>query len=158
MVVKEEVMKKIISKVVFATIVALGLISCEKTDPNLKKIAGEWYLQEENAEVYIDFNSDGTFALFQNIALNEGMNAPRYRFYSGTFTYDGTLLIGVYSDNSKWAYTYQATVSGDNLTMTFTDNGKNYVRTYVRKPIPFTVRNSITEPLKSSADEVIPFL
>ena len=151
-------MKKIISKIVFATVVALGLISCEKADQNLKKIAGEWYLQEENAEVYIDFNSDGTFALFQNISVNEGMNAPRYRFYSGTFTYDGTLLTGVYADKSQWAYTYQATVSGDNLTMTFTDNGKNYVRTYVRKPIPFTVRNSITEPLKSSGDEIIPFL
>ena len=44
------VMKKIISNVIFATVVALGLISCEKTDPNLEKIAGEWYLQEENVE------------------------------------------------------------------------------------------------------------
>lgn len=151
-------MKKIISKIVFATVVALGLISCEKADQNLKKIAGEWYLQEENAEVYIDFNLDGTFALFQNISVNEGMNAPRYRFYSGTFTYDGTLLTGVYADKSQWAYTYQATVSGDNLIMTFTDNGKTFVRTYVRKSIPFTVRHNVTEPLKSSWDEIIPFL
>jgi hypothetical protein len=158
MVVKIEAMKKIISKLIFATVVALGLISCEKTDPNLKKIAGEWYLQEENVEVYINFNADGTFELYQNISVNEGMNAPRYRLYSGTFTYDGTLLTGVYSDKSQWAYTYQATVSGDNLTMAFTDNGKEFVRTYVRKSIPFSVRKNCTEPLKSAADEVVPFL
>ena len=152
------VMKKIISNVIFATVVALGLISCEKTDPNLEKIAGEWYLQEENVEVYISFNTDGTFELYQNISVNEGTNAPRYRLYKGMFTYDGTLLKGVYSDDSQWAYTYQATVSGDNLTMAFTDNGKEFVRTYVRKSIPFTVRKNCTEPLKSSADEVVPFL
>ena len=152
------IMKKIISKVIFATIVALGLISCEKADRNLEKIAGEWYFQEDNVEVYIDFNADGTFEMFQNISVNEDGNNPRYRLYSGTFTYDGTLLTGVYSDKSQWAYSYQATVSGDNLTMRFTDNGKEFVRTYVRKTIPFTVRKSCTEPLKSSVDEIVPFL
>lgn len=152
------VMKKIISKVIFATVVALGLIACEKTDKNLENIAGEWYLQEDNAEVYIDFNADGTFEMFQNISVNENGNNPRYRLYTGTFTYDGIFLTGVYSDKSQWAYSYQATVSDDNLTMTFTDKGKEFVRTYVRKVIPFTVRKNCTEPLKSSADEVVPFL
>ena len=152
------VMKKIISKVIFATVVALGLIACEKTDKNLENIAGEWYLQEDNVEVYIDFNSDGTFEMFQNISVNENGNNPRYRLYTGTFTYDGIFLTGVYSDKSQWAYSYQATVSGDNLTMTFTDKGKEFVRTYARKVIPFTVRKNCTEPLESSADEVVPFL
>ena len=151
-------MKKIISKLIFATFVALGLISCSKADKNLEKIAGEWYLQEENVEVYVEFNVDGTFALYQNISVAEDGNDPRYRLYYGTFAYDGTTLSGVYSDKSHWGYTYQATVSGDNLTMAFTDNGKEFVRTYVRKTIPFTVRKNCTEPLKSSIDEVVPFL
>jgi hypothetical protein len=42
--------------------------------------------------------------------------------------------------------------------MTFTDNGKEFVRTYVRKTIPFTVRKNCTEPLKSATGEVVPFL
>lgn len=151
-------MKKIISKLIFATVVALGLASCSKTDRNIDKIAGEWYFQEENVEVYVEFKADGTFALYQNISVTDGANDPRYRLYCGTFTYDGENLAGVYSDGARWAYSYQTTVSGDNLTMAFTDNGKEFVRTYVRKTIPFTVRKNCTEPLKSSAEEVVPFL
>ena len=151
-------MKKIISKLIFATVVSLGLVSCSKADRNMEKIAGEWFLQEENIEVYVEFNEEGTFALYQNISVSEEGNTPRYRLYHGTFTYDGVKLEGVYSDGTRWAYSYQATVSNDNLTMSFTDNGKEFVRTYVRKTIPFTVRKSCTEPLKSSVEEVLPLL
>lgn len=151
-------MKKIISRLIFATVLALGLVACSKTDKNLEKIAGEWYLQEENVEVYVEFDEEGTFALYQNISVAEDDNTPRYRLYYGTFTYDGANLEGVYSDGTRWAYSYKADVSGDNLTMTFTDNGKEFVRTYVRKTIPFTVRKNCTEPLKSATGEVVPFL
>ena len=58
----ENTMKKFIS-LIFATVVALSLISCSKADKNLEKIAGEWYLQEENVEVYVEFDEEGTFAL-----------------------------------------------------------------------------------------------
>ena len=151
-------MKKIISKLIFATVVALGLLSCSKTDKNLEKIAGEWCLLEDNVEVYVEFDTDGKFALYQNISVSEDGNTPRYRLYYGTFTYDGSKLDGVYSDGTRWAYSYQATISGNNLTMAFTDNGKEFVRTYVRKTIPFTVRKNCTEPLKSATGEVVPFL
>lgn len=39
------IMKKFISALIFATVVAFGLVSCSKTDPNLEKISGEWYWQ-----------------------------------------------------------------------------------------------------------------
>ena len=147
-------MKKFISTLIFATVVALGLVSCSKTDPNLEKISGEWYWQgTENGialEVYLAFNTDGVFDLFQK--LGDGA----FRHYTGTFSYDGENLKGVYSDKTLWAYDYVATVSGDSLTMKYV--GADVSITYFRKTIPFTVRHHHTSPLKSMADDHVPFL
>ena len=108
-------MKKFISNLIFATFVALGLASCTKTDKNLEKISGEWYWQGTEAnvslEVYLAFKTDNTFDLFQKI----GDGA--FRHYTGTYTYDGVNLSGVYSYKTPWKYAYQAQVNGDNLVM-----------------------------------------
>ena len=147
-------MKKFISTLIFATVVALGLVSCSKTDPNLEKISGEWYWQgTENGialEVYLAFNTDGVFDLFQK--LGDGA----FRHYTGTYTFDGVTLKGVYSDKTLWAHEYTVTLSADSLTMTYV--GEDVSITYVKKTIPFTVRHHNTEPLKSAADDFLPFL
>lgn len=148
-------MKKFISNLIFATFVALGLASCTKTDKNLEKISGEWYWQGTEAnvslEVYLAFKTDNTFDIFQKI----GDGA--FRHYTGTYTYDGVNLTGVYSDKTAWKYSYQAQVNGDNLVMNYVGEDKSL--TYTRKNIPFTVRQHHTEPLKSSvAEEYLPFL
>ena len=49
-----------------------------------------------------------------------------------------------------------ATVSGDKLTMKYV--GASVSITYVRKTILFTVRHHHTAPLKSMADDHVPFL
>ena len=147
-------MKKFISNLIFATFVALGLASCSKTDKNLEKLSGEWYWQGTEAgvelEVYVAFEKDNTFDLFQRIG--EGA----FRHYTGTFTYDGKTLSGVYSDKTAWMYNYEVVLEGDNLTLNYIGEEKSL--TYVRKSIPFTVRQHHTEPLKSFADEYKPFL
>ena len=147
-------MKKFISTLIFATVVALGLVSCSKTDPNLEKISGEWYWQGTEAgvslEVYVAFNTEGAFDLFQK--LGDGA----FRHYTGTYSYDGENLKGVYSDKTLWAHDYIATVSGDKLTMKYV--GADVSITYVRKTIPFTVRHHHTSPLKSMAEDYVPFL
>ena len=67
-------MKKFISTLIFATVVALGLASCSKTDANLEKISGEWYWNSTESgvdmEVYVAFHTDATFDLYQK--LGEG--------------------------------------------------------------------------------------
>ena len=147
-------MKKFISNLIFATIVALGLASCSKTDKNLEKLSGEWYWQgtEEGVEleVYLAFQTDNTFDLFQKI----GDGA--FRHYAGTYSYDGKTLTGVYSDKTAWRYSYEVVVDGDNLTLNYIGEEKSL--TYVRKSIPFSVKQHHTEPLKSAADEFVPFL
>lgn len=151
---KKNTMKKFISNLIFATFVALGLASCSKTDKNLEKLSGEWYWQGTEAgvelEVYVAFEKDNTFDLFQKIG--EGA----FRHYTGTFTYDGKALSGVYSDKTAWMYSYEVVLEGDNLTLNYIGEEKSI--TYVRKSIPFTVRQHHTEPLKSAADEYKPFL
>jgi hypothetical protein len=148
------IMKKFISNLIFATFVALGLASCTKVDKNVEKISGEWYWQGTEAdvdlEIYLAFNKDNTFDLFQKI----GDGA--FRHYTGTFNFDGKTLNGVYSDKTAWRYSYEALVDGNNLTLSYI--GEERSLTYVRKSIPFTVKQHHTEPLKSMADENIPFL
>ena len=149
----ENTMKKFIS-LIFATVVALGLSSCSKTDANLEKISGEWYWNSTEAgvdmEVYVAFHTDATFDLYQK--LGEGA----FRHYTGTYTFDGVTLKGVYSDKTLWAHEYTVTLSADSLTMTYV--GEDVSITYVKKTIPFTVRHHNTEPLKSAADDFLPFL
>lgn len=151
---KKNTMKKFISNLIFATFVALGLASCTKTDKNLERLSGEWHWQGIEADVeldvYVAFQTDNTFELFQKIG--EGA----FRHYSGTFTFDGKTLTGVYSDKTPWRYSYEVLLDGDNLTMNYIGEEKSI--TYVRQSIPFTVRHHYTEPLKSAADENVPFL
>ena len=150
----KNIMKRFIANLIFATFVALGLASCTKTDKNLERLSGEWYWQgtEEGVsiEVYLAFQTDNTFDLFQKIG------AGAFRHYTGTYTYDGQTLSGVYSDKTPWKYSYEAKVDGNNLTMNYI--GEDVSITYVKKTIPFTVKQHHTEPLKSSVEEVIPFL
>ena len=149
----ENTMKKFIS-LIFATVVALGLSSCSKIDANLEKISGEWYWNSTEAgvdmEVYVAFHTDGVFELFQK--LGEGA----FRHYTGTYTFDGETLKGIYSDKTAWAHDYIVTISGNNLTMKYV--GEEVSITYVKKTIPFTVRHHHTAPLKSAADDFLPFL
>ena len=62
----------------------------------------------------------------------------------------------MYSDKTAWRYSYEVVVDGDNLTLNYIGEEKSL--TYVRKSIPFSVRQHHTEPLKSAADEFVPFL
>ena len=114
---KKNTMKKFISNLIFATFVALGLASCTKTDKNLERLSGEWHWQGIEADVeldvYVVFQTDNTFELFQKIG--EGA----FRHYSGTFTFDGKTLTGVYSDKTPWRYSYEVLLDGDNLTMNY---------------------------------------
>lgn len=105
-----------ISKIFFA-VIALLAVACtdnnnsgstgDKTKwSNEGNICGEWKLtqhgndKETEIGVYISFNENNTFELYQRVYSVIWMH------YTGTFNLDGTTLSGVYSDGKAWGSTY----------------------------------------------------
>ncbi len=72
-------------------------------------------------DVYVKFNTDGGFELYQDIT------GP-FTKYTGTYSFDGTTLSGTYSDGQAWAHSY--TVSGvSKVTFESTDAAATMVMT-----------------------------
>mgnify|MGYP003497601850 FL=1 len=148
-------MKGIVNKILFAAAAILALASCVKSEEALvKKLAGDWYYETVESDVpvqvYVSFANDMTFQLFQKV----GDGA--FRRYTGTYTFDGTVLDGVYSDKSTWKEAKNVTIDGDILTAVGVKTGETI--TYVRKLVPATVRYHYTDAVKSMALESEPWL
>ena len=148
-------MKGIVNKILFAAASILALASCVKSEEALvKKLAGDWYYETVESDVpvqvYVSFANDMTFQLFQKV----GDGA--FRRYIGTYTFDGTLLDGVYSDKTEWKEAKTVTIDGDVLTAVGVKTGETI--TYVRKLVPATVRYHYTDAVKSMALESEPWL
>jgi hypothetical protein len=148
-------MKGIVNKILFAAAAILALASCVKSEEALvKKLAGDWYYETVESDVpvqvYVSFAKDMTFQLFQKV----GDGA--FRRYIGTYTFDGTLLDGVYSDKTEWKEAKTVTIDGDVLTAVGVKTGETI--TYVRKLVPATVRYHYTDAVKSMALESEPWL
>ncbi|MBR3827584.1 MAG: lipocalin family protein [Alistipes sp.] len=117
-----------------------------KGDNRDMRLVGSWHCtaEEFSTEVYVAFTEDGAFDLYQR--LGEG----RYRFYDGTWQYDGTTLTGTYSDATAWGDSYTVAYLDDN-TMTLTTTLTEETMTYTREEIPAEViQESIT--LRSETD------
>lgn len=148
-------MKGIVNKILFAAAAVLALASCVKSEEALvKKLSGDWYYETVESDVpvqvYVSFAKDMTFQLFQKV----GDGA--FRRYTGTYTFDGTVLDGVYSDKSTWKEAKTVTIDGDVLTAVGVKTGETI--TYVRKLVPATVRYHYTDAVKSMALESEPWL
>lgn len=145
-------MKTIINKILLVAAAVLVLASCSKSEvAAVKKIAGDWYYETVESDVpvqvYASFAKDRTFQLFQKI----GDGA--FRRYTGTYTFDGTTLDGVYSDNSAWKEAKSVTIDGDVLVLVGVKTGESI--TYVRKLVPATVRYHYSDALKSVVDDTV---
>ncbi len=129
------------------------LTSCKKEMTLAEKIVGDWHCQATSvdAEIYVTFTAEGTFALYQKIG--EGA----FRLYNGTYTLAGTVLSGKYNDGSAWGASYEVT-SSDSDTLTLTAEG--VVETYGRVTggIPEEVLASCITVVKSNGISEIPFL
>lgn len=138
-----------------AVAAVLAFASCVKSeDAVVKELAGDWYYETVEADtpvqVYVSFAKDMTFELYQKVG--EGA----FRKYSGTYTFDGTLLDGVYSDKAPWKEAKTVTIDGDNLTAVGVKTGETI--TYVRKLVPATVRYHYSDALKSMPVSAEPWL
>lgn len=140
--------------------------SCQKAkvetpvaiDPSL---VGEWHLTEATAEgidvhtgvdVYLKFNSDSTFELYQK----SGTQSVRYSRYAGSCSVLDGLLSGVYSTGDEWGSKYTYNVSQNSLILT--SYNLIEVQKYERKDIPAEVRNNADDLTKSLPSENTPIL
>ncbi|MGN1210535.1 MAG: hypothetical protein ACI4TM_02535 [Candidatus Cryptobacteroides sp.] len=117
----------------FLIVPVLILFSCTKDGVSADGIFGEWHCHDLESDIYVSFSSDGVFGLYQQIG--EG----RYRFYYGSWSFDGQVLSGNYSDGTGWGSSYSVSFEGsDRMTLTAL-NGSSEAVTYTRTSIPASV-------------------
>ena len=137
-------------------LLALAVVGCEKTSVNGSSkgaLNGEWVLTSWNEaepefNVYIDFNEDNTFEIYQQVWSFD------YELYTGTYTITGDIVTGVYADGSIWACGYKFVKDGDTLTM-YSQEDQSVVSVYTMCEIPAEIK---AEATTTRAMEVVPFL
>ena len=137
----------------------MALTSCEvEVNPGEKPgdkgaLSGEWVLTSWNEaepefHVYVDFNDDNTFEIYQQVWSFD------YELYTGTYEINGDIVTGVYADGSNWACGYKFAKSGDTLTM-YSQEDKSVTSVYTKCEIPAEIKDEATA---TRSAEVVPFL
>lgn len=149
-------MKRFVNIFVAAALV-LGLAaSCEKAPSLTEGIVAEWQLTEMTdyeasalPSIYIEFTADLNFVIYQKVG-----DVPRYRKYNGTYSVDGTVINGKYSDGEDWGSSYRAAfeADGDILVMTAFTTEKD--GTVTEGEILKYVKASLSQEEKDAADVV----
>ncbi len=122
-----------------------------KTDSGL--VAGEWQLTQWNDatpefNVYIDFNSDGTFEMYQQVWSFD------YELYTGNYVVTGDVMTGTYADGSNWTCGYRVKVVDGQLYM-YSQEDKSVTSVYDKCTIPAEIK---AEASTTRSMEVVPFL
>lgn len=142
---------KIIS---LAMLMLLALTGCgEKEGGKGVKVAGEWQLVQWNDatpefKVYIDFNADGTFEMYQQVWSFD------YELYTGKYVVTGDVMTGTYADGSNWACGYKVNVVDGQLTM-YSQEDQSVTSLYEKCTIPEEIK---AEASTTRVMEVVPFL
>lgn len=149
-------MKRFVNIFVAAALV-LGLAaSCEKAPSLTEGIVAEWQLTEMTdyeasalPSIYIEFTADLNFVIYQKVG-----DVPRYRKYDGTYSVDGTVINGKYSDGEDWGSSYRAAfeADGDILVMTAFTTEKD--GTVTEGEVLKYVKASLSQEEKDAADVV----
>lgn len=149
-------MKRFVNIFVAAALV-LGLAaSCEKAPSLTEGIVAEWQLTEMTdyeasalPSIYIEFTADLNFVIYQKVG-----DVPRYRKYDGTYSVDGTVINGKYSDGEDWGSSYRAAfeADGDVLVMTAFTTEKD--GTVTEGEVLKYVKASLSQEEKDAADVV----
>lgn len=142
---------KIIS---LAMMLLVALVGCgEKEGGKGVKVAGEWQLAQWNDatpefNVYIDFNADGTFEMYQQVWSFD------YELYTGKYVISGDIMTGTYADGSNWACGYKVKVVDGQLTM-YSQEDQSVTSLYEKCTIPAEIK---AEASATRSMEVVPFL
>jgi hypothetical protein len=119
------------ARIILFAVLVMMVSACGDKGSDSKKgldITGQWELIDietkaaqiggAEIEVYIEFNKDNTFNLWQMIG------AGRFEKMTGTWTLNQNVLSGKYSDKKDWGTTYDVAVESGNLVMTEMKTGK----------------------------------
>ena len=143
----------LVAAVLFA--VACGEKQNDPVGPSAKDgvLTGEWVLTSWNEtapefNVYIDFNDDNTFQIYQQVWSFD------YELFTGTYNISGDIVTGIYADGSNWACGYKFVKDGDTLTM-YSQEDTSVTSIYEKCEIPAEIKDEAT-PTRSA--EVVPFL
>ncbi|HUN14205.1 MAG TPA: hypothetical protein PKZ47_04145 [Alistipes sp.] len=123
-------------------------------------VVGEWHMLSWSsapaaADVYLSFDETGAFDLYQRYTR------PTYEHFSGTYSYAGGKLSGLYSDNAAWGNSYKVTFNGDGSQMTLIGvAGTADVAVFARAPIPEEIRSGELEAaaLQARSEQTLRFL
>lgn len=141
-------------KIIFMICTVLLIAGCgnKEEKKNLDELLiGEWHstsLPISDAytyagEVYIGFNADKTFDLYQKIG--EGA----FRLYRGSWNIDGDVLAGKYNDGEEWGTRYQISIDGKTLTMKYSIHDSEVTSVYTSAVIPSEVKIGCEVVVKS---------
>lgn len=141
--------------IILAAAFALFFSGCSKeTAPAVDDgISGEWRLTSwngtapgEDFSVYMALSSDGSFTLYQKVYT------PTFERLDGTYSADGTIFSGTYSDGEPLSavYTYGLSQDGITLTMTATGTENDDISIYTRTNIPDEV---LSAPVSTKAGD-----
>ena len=147
-------MKKTLYRLLFAAAALFAFVGCAQKEGPQQMIVGEWHYSGEElgqaVDVYLGFDADGSFDLYQMIG--EGL----HRYYTGTYSIEGAVVSGVYSNGNPWASDYSVSFQDGSMTMKSTS--VDYSITYTKKIIPDEIRD-LNVVMKSADEEVfVPFL
>lgn len=141
-----------------AMLLVMVFTGCEKENNpngpgNKGALSGEWVLTTWNDaapefNVYIDFNDDNTFEIYQQVWSFD------YELFTGTYNIEGDIVTGVYADGSNWACGYKFVKEGDSLTM-YSQEDISVTSVYEKCEIPAEIKEEATA---TRSTEVVPFL
>ena len=139
-----------------AMVLLLALTGCGdkergKTDKGL--VAGEWQLAQWNDatpefKVYIDFNADGTFEMYQQVWSFD------YEYFEGNYTITDDIVTGTYSNGTNWACGYKFEILDGQLKLASQED-QSVVSIYESCTIPAEIKEEATA---TRSTDVVPFL
>lgn len=147
-----KIMNKLKIIAAFAALVTV-LVGCSKESQT--DMTGEWKLvsvsgipadELGHSEVYVQFDANRFFT-WERIP-----DTDRYKYYSGTYSVDGSSASGIYEDGSSWGAVYE--VARDGKTLVMSVGGRDNL--YEASAIPDKVRENAVPgvDLKSNDNQV----
>lgn len=140
----------------------VAMTGCEPTDDtdnfkagDVNQIVNEWCLIEWDSEVapydvYVDFNEDRTFVIYQRVYSSS------FERFDGTYTLSGNKVSGVYNDGAELkGYRAEVSVDGTILRLHSTEGGREVMGVYEKTTIPEYVKS---EADGTRAESGVPFL
>ncbi len=148
-----------------ALIAVLAMVGCKKNKPDgpkpgqsglAKAIVKEWRLGDWGGEtvpfdVYIAFNEDGSFEIFQRLYT------LTYERFAGTYKVEGDILTGSYENGDNWKCAYKGEVSADGMTLKLhSQEDQSTTGVYLSTVIPDEVKDEAAT--RATAEQGVPFL